>query len=134
MSKSKFKGFSELFDSQKGEIVHHNRTICELHRELYDLCVVGLSGKDTELMSKMIKVLEDAFIMGVKMNRKLCEHKLGSSSKWNEEEFRNKEISRKEAIKRRKRRKKLIKMLKDNDEILEKFDKYRGKGKNETGK
>ena len=33
-------GFSKIFDSQKGaKSPHKNRTICELQRELYDLCV-----------------------------------------------------------------------------------------------
>jgi hypothetical protein len=117
--------FSKLFDSQKGETVHTNRTICELHRELYDLCVVGLHDKDPELMKQMIKVLEDAFIMGVKMNRKLCKYKLGTSSKWDKKEYRNEDVSRDEIIKRRKKRKKLAKILDHNDKILKKFDKKR---------
>ena len=122
--------FSEIFSSGKGAVnLHTNRTICELHRELYDLCVIGLHNKDRKLMFKMIKVLEDAFIMGVKMNRKLCKHKLGSSSKWEESEFRNKEVDRKKLAERRKRRVRLEKMLKDNDEILNKFDKKRNKKK-----
>ena len=118
-------GFSKLFDSQKGETVHTNRTICELHRELYDLCVVGLHDKDPELLKHMVKVLEDAFIMGVKMNKKLCKYKLGTSSKWNEKEYRNKEVSRDEIIKRRDERKRLAKMLDENKKILNKFDKKR---------
>lgn len=118
--------FSKLFDSQKGETVHTNRTICELHRELYDLCVMGLHDKDPELMKQMIKVLEDAFIMGVKMNKKLCKYKLGTSSKWNEKEYRNKDVSRDEVIQRRKKRKNLVKMLEHNDEILKKFNKNKG--------
>lgn len=116
---------SKLFDSQKGETVHTNRTICELHRELYDLCVTGLYDKDSKLMAQMVKVLEDAFIMGVKMNKKLCKYKLGTSSKWDEKEYRNKDVSKDEIVARRKQRKKLVKMLKDNDDILSKFDKKR---------
>ena len=116
-------GFSKLFNSSKGKTVHTNRTICELHRELYDLCVTGLHDKDPELMKKMIKVLEDAFIMGVKMNRKLIRHKLGSSSKWKVKEYRNNEINKKEVKKRRQERERLEKILKDNNDILKKFDK-----------
>ena len=116
-------GFSDIFDSQKGKTVHTNRTICELHRELYDLCIIGLHKKDPELMAQMIKVLEDAFIMGVKMNKKLVEYKLGTSSKWDESEYRNKDINKDNIIKRRKKRQRLVKMLKDNKYILNKFDK-----------
>jgi hypothetical protein len=119
-------GFSELFDSQKGRTVHTNRTICELHRELYDLCVMGLHDKDPELMKQMIKVLEDAFIMGVKMNKKLCKYKLGTSSKWDKKEYRNEDVSRDEIIERRKKRKKLVQILEHNDEILKKFNKNKG--------
>ena len=114
--------FSELFGSHKGSKMHSNRTICELHRELYDLCVVGLCEKDPELMMKMIKVLEDSFIMGVKMNKKLCKYKLGSSSKWEEKEYRNKDVDKEEVAGRRKERKRLETMLTDNNEILKKFD------------
>ena len=115
---------SELFSTNKGS--RHRigkRTICELHRELYDLCVVELHDKDPELMMKMIKVLEDAFIMGVKMNKKLIKYKLGCSSKWEQKEFKNEKINKKKIRERRKRRKKLEKMLNDNNDILSEFDK-----------
>ena len=116
-------GYSKLFDSQKGETIHTNRTICELHRELYDICVIGLHDKDIELMNKMIKVLEDAFIMGVKMNKKLCKYKLGTSSKWDKKEYRNKEVKREEVVERREYRKRLVKILDKNNKILKEFDK-----------
>jgi len=120
--------FSELLDSSKGaKKPHVNRTICELLREIYDLCVTGLHDKDPELMFKMIKVIEDAFIMGVKMNRKLVKYKLGSSSKWKEEEYRNKDVDRKEISDRRRERIRLTELLKDNNEILKKYDKNRNK-------
>lgn len=116
-------GYSEIFDSQKGTTIHTNRTICEIHRDLYGLCVVGLHKKDPKLMKQMIKVLEDAFIMGIKMNKKLCKYKLGSSSKWDKKEYRNDEVNRKEVEKRRKERARLESILKDNKKILKKFDK-----------
>jgi len=117
-------GFSKLFDSAKGsKPPHKNRTICELHRELYDLCVLHLHDKDPELMYKMIKTLEDAFIMGVKMNRKLVRHKLGSSSKWGQKEFRHDGVNRKEIAQRRRSREKLEDILRENEDILKKFDK-----------
>jgi len=115
-------GYSKIFDSQKGETVHTNRTICELHRELYDLCVTGLYKKNPKLMMQMIKVLEDSFIMGIKMNKKLCEYKLGSSSKWPEKEYRNNEVDREEVNKRRKERIRLEKIIRHNKKILKKFD------------
>jgi len=115
--------FSELFNHSKGKTVHTNRTICELHRELYDLCVLELHDTNPKLMYKMIKLLEDAFIMGVKMNKKLVKYKLGSSSKWPKKEYRNKSINRKKTIEKRKERIRLEKILKDNEIILKKFDK-----------
>ncbi len=117
-------GFSKLFDSGKGsKPPHTNRTICELHRELYDLCVLRLYKKDPELMMEMIRILEDAFIMGVKMNKKLCEYKLGSSSKWDKKEYRNEDVDRKVIAKRRRKRERLEKMLKDNNTTLKRFNK-----------
>ena len=120
--------FSKIFGSKKGaKLPHHNRTICELHRELYDLIVLGLSETDQKLMMKMIKVLEDAFIMGVKMNKKLVKHKLDSSSKWKEKEYRNKDVNREKFAQLRKDREKLEQMLRYNNEILKKFDKKKKK-------
>ena len=115
--------FSKIFSLSKGKTVHSNRTICELHRELYDLCFTGLYDKDIDLMVKIIKILEDNFIMGIKMNRQLVRYKLGSSSKWEKKEYRNNDVSRKEIIKRREERKKLEKLLKDNNKMLRKFNK-----------
>ena len=119
--------FSKIFEGKGSKPPHHNRTICELHRELYDLCVIGLHEKDPDLMMQMIKVLEDAFIMGVKMNKKLCKYKLGSSSKWPKKEYRKSDIGRKKIKKLRKERARLEKILEENNDILNKFDK---KGKN----
>jgi len=120
--------FSELMDSHKGaKGPHPHRTICELLRELYDLCVMELHDKNPDMMFKMIKVIEDAFIMGIKMNKKLVEYNLGSASKWEEKEYRNKEVDRREVAKRRKKRNRLVKLLKDNNEVLKKYDKNRKK-------
>jgi hypothetical protein len=116
--------FSEIFQSHKGsKEPHSNRTICELHRELYDLCVMNLYEKNIELMKNMIIILDKAFIAGVEINRDLCRCKLGSSSKWDKKEYRNKEVNKKEVAKLRKEREKVERLLDKNNEILKKFNK-----------
>lgn len=97
---------SELFDSPKGEIVYGKRTICEVNRALYDLCVLHLNDKP-EAMRKMIKLLEEAYMMGIKMNAKLIEHKDGNDE-WSEENKNKEEI---EII--RKERIRLVKMMEE---------------------
>jgi hypothetical protein len=115
--------FSKIFqDKIRYKEPHTNRTICELHRELYDLYVINLYKKNPVLMKKMILILENAYIHGVKMNRKLCKYKLGSSSKWSKKEYRNKEVSRKEVVKLRKERVKIELMIRKNEKILKKFN------------
>lgn len=116
--------FSEIFNAHKGaKEPHSNRTICELHRELYDLCVMNLYKKNTELMKNMITLLEKSFIVGVEMNRELCRCKLGSASKWDKKEYRNNEVNRKKVALLRKERARLEKMIEKNNKILEKFNK-----------
>jgi len=115
---------SKLFNSIKGKRgLQKNRTICELHRELYDLCVLGLCKKDPELMYKMVKILEDALIMGVKMNNKLVKYKLGSASKWDKKEYRKSDMSKLERERMREERKRLEKILSENETFLKKFRK-----------
>jgi hypothetical protein len=116
---------SKIFNLGKGRRNPvRDRTLCELHREIYDICVLNLYKNDPELMMEIVKMLEDAFIMGVKMNDKLIKYKLGSSSKWEKKHFNNHDkTTKKEVYKRRRERRRLEKLLKNNADILEKFDK-----------
>jgi hypothetical protein len=105
---------SEIFDSPKGEHVYNKRTICEVHRELYDVCVINLIDDNPQLLSKLIKLLEEAFMMGVKMNLKLIENKCGNDE-WSENN-----CNMAEAKKIRNLR---IQIMKNNRDILKKFNK-----------
>ena len=69
------------------------RTICEVHREIFDLC--GLLDEHTGTLLRR-KVLE-AFIMGKKMDRKLREYK----SDW-DSGFYERNIDHRQDSKRRK--------------------------------
>lgn len=62
---------SEIFDTTKGEMVYSKRTICEIHRDIYDELIISLYKKDIELFKKIIPLLEEAFIMGTRMNHRL---------------------------------------------------------------
>ena len=63
---------SDIFDSYKGKIYYHKRTICEVHRQIYDVIVLELG--ENKVACKLVKLLEEAFVLGVKMNDKLIEY------------------------------------------------------------
>jgi len=61
-------------DNYKAQRVVDRRTICEVHRQLYDHCIVYLDDRP-ELRDKMAELIEEAYQMGIKMNNKLVEYK-----------------------------------------------------------
>ena len=68
--------FSKIFDeAEKGARLWGKETICELHRQIYDLLVVNLYNKNPKLLKQLIPILEKAYVCGIKMNRKMLEHK-----------------------------------------------------------
>lgn len=68
--------FSKIFDdTNKGKDMWDKETICELHRELYDLTVLGLYESNRPLLKMIVKILERAYVMGIKMNRKMIDSK-----------------------------------------------------------
>ena len=109
-------GFSDIFDKDKGIYTYGKRTICEVHRELYDQIILGLHNTNIPLIKKLVPLLEEALIMGIKMNNKLIEHKCGNDE-WSEENLN------KEAIKKlREERINLIKILETNEKILKGYN------------
>ncbi len=63
---------SKVFDNPKGQRIQQKRTICEVHKEIYDLAIVNLQDKP-EILDSMVKKLEEVFLMGIKMNKKMVE-------------------------------------------------------------
>jgi len=110
--------FSEIFSKSKGKTIHSNRTICELHRELFDISVVHLHEKDIDLLKEIVDLLEKSFVAGVKMNRRLIRYKLGSSSKWDKKEYAKSNYTKKEIREIRKERIRLEKILAENNSII----------------
>lgn len=97
--------FSKIFDeSYKGQAIWGKETICELHRELYDLLVVGLYQTNLPLLGKIIPILERAYTCGIKMNRKMVENKCQIQG-W------EKYVDKQEVIRLRKARRHLVKEL-----------------------
>ena len=115
--------FSKIFSLSKGTTFHTNRTICELNRELFDICVLKLHEEKPELLGKVVRIMEKAFIHGVKMNRRLVRYKLGTSSKWEKKEYRKPEINRKRLKEMRKERVRLENLLMENERLLSKVRK-----------
>jgi len=67
--------YSEVFDSRKGKHIWPTRSICEVHREIYDLLCIGFDTRDWELVERIVPLLEEAYLDGVKMTKKLVENK-----------------------------------------------------------
>jgi hypothetical protein len=80
----------------KGKTVNEFRTICEVHREIYDL-IEG--NKNTKSKEKIISLLEEVYKMGKKMNNKLIQYKFG----W-DKDFWDKNKNYEEKLDRRKSR------------------------------
>ncbi len=49
------------------------RTICEVHREIYDLCVTELTEAQQAML---VPKLEEAYLLGIKLVRTLIDRKL----------------------------------------------------------
>ena len=60
-----------VFDTGKGRFTHRVRTICEVHREIYDEIFLALYEKDCKLLERLTVLLNESFGMGVRMDRKL---------------------------------------------------------------
>lgn len=103
--------FSKIFDTPKGEMVYDKRTLCEVHRDIYDLIVINFQDRPEEML-QIIKLLEEAYLMGIKMNAKLIEYKCGN------DEWADKNYNQQEILKRRCKRIKLIKILEENKSII----------------
>jgi len=76
--------------------VSNKRTICEVHREIYDIL---LDLPDGEKKEQAIDLIEEAFKMAKSMNRKLFEYK----SDWDKGVYKKQS---KAAIKRKKTKRK----------------------------
>ena len=111
---------SKIFETRKGQGSYHRRTICELHRRIYDLCVLELQD-NPEFLKKLISLLEEAWLYGLKMNRKLVENKLGLIEK--EIAKPNTNFDKKEASRLRKERVRLTGIVEDNIVLIEMIEK-----------
>jgi len=101
-------------ETRKGTQVYEGRTVCEVHREMYDLLVIELAETRPDVIEKIVPLLEQAFIMGVKMNKALAEHKLS-------QDYTEKPTDMEKSRAMRKERIRLIKMLEENNRILNKY-------------
>jgi len=110
--------FSKLMDkTRKGRGACPKRTICEVHRDIYDILVIELATTRPEVIAKIVPLLEEAFIMGVKLNKALVEHKLASQ----DDTAGPTDMANVKTI--RSQRLRLIKLLEQNNQILTEYDK-----------
>ncbi len=64
---------NNVFTTGKGRITTQNRTICEVHRGIYDECFLALHKSDPGALERITLLLNEAFHMGVSMDKKLSE-------------------------------------------------------------
>lgn len=100
--------------TRKGKQVYPGVTICEKHREIYDVLVIELAVTRPDVIEKIVPLLESAFLMGVKLNKKLVEHKLS-------EDFTAPFNDAEKARAMRANRISLVKMLEANNQILKEY-------------
>lgn len=67
---------NNVFDTMKGRITNEFRTICEVHREIYDECWLSLHEVDPATMERLTVLLNEAFDMGVRMDAALVKYHL----------------------------------------------------------
>jgi hypothetical protein len=59
------------------------RTICEVHREMYDIVIEkGYKGNLMPSDEKLIQLLKESFVMAKKMNNKLRQYKFNYDDGW----------------------------------------------------
>jgi hypothetical protein len=68
---------SKIFESTKGQQNCQRVTICEIHRRIFDQIVIALNDQP-DILDPIVKDLETAFLMGVRMNMKLLERRIES--------------------------------------------------------
>ena len=94
-------------DTLKGYHVSNKRTICEVHREIYDILVLELAESNNELFEKIANLLEEAFVMGIKLVERLIAYKI--------DDLWDKEVENKEEIgKLRQERVRLLKVINES--------------------
>ena len=67
---------NNVFDTMKGRVRNDFRTICEVHREIYDECWLALHGRDDKELENITRLLNEAFEMGVRMDAALVKYHL----------------------------------------------------------
>ncbi len=73
---------------KKNKRVANFRTICEVHREIYDILdnIDEEEVLECEVKDNIIKLLEEAYLMAKKMNQKLQQYKYNYDDGWWEKE------------------------------------------------
>lgn len=103
--------FSKLMDSKKGRLVVRKHTICEVHRKIYDILVIELATTRPDVLKRIVPLLEEAFILGTRMNKKMAENKLNMLLTWPDHNYED-------AIELRTERVRLIQMIRKNNQTL----------------
>lgn len=79
--------------------VKDKRTICEVHREMWDL--IDAEIQDETLKNKLFEKIEEAYVMAKKMNEKLRQYKHNYDDGWWEKQQKEIVESKRELRKNR---------------------------------
>ena len=83
--------------SIKDKRISEFRTICQVHRDIYDLLLN--ENIDSDVANKLIDLLDDAYIMAKKMNNKLRQYKHNYDDDWWEKNRKFKRVLKRRKIK-----------------------------------
>lgn len=100
--------------TNKGRHVYNKVTICEKHREIYDVLITELATTRPDVIERIVPLLEEAYIMGIKLNKRLVEHKLS-------EDYTAPANDMEKAKELREKRIRLVEMLDENNQTLEEY-------------
>lgn len=70
--------------SVNAPFAHKRRTICEVHREIYDILYDRF--RDSEHFGQIADLLQESYVMAKKMDAKLLQYKRDYSIEWYEEQ------------------------------------------------
>ena len=111
--------FSAVMDkTEKGVHIYGRKSICEVHRQIYDVLITEIAVERPDVIEKIVPLLETAFIMGIKINKRLTELKLTELT----EILKGEDFDAEQAVELRKERIRLVILLDQNKQTLKEYE------------
>ena len=71
---------TNILDTEKGKDISDNRTICEVHRQLWAYILIALKNNPKALI-EIKPIMEEAMLLGMKLIQYMIDHKI-DEPKW----------------------------------------------------